>query len=350
MSRTAVLFALLAAALFGAAAPAGKVLLRDFSAFQLAGLLYLGAAVGVTPLLVRGRGFGRLPWQMDRTTLFRLSVAIALGGIVGPVLLLFALDLSSAASVSMWLNLELAATALLGVVFFRDHLTAVAWIAVVGTLVAAVIVASAEGAVGAGAGALVAAACLSWAADNQLTSLIDGIPPAATAFWKGLVAGSVNLAIGIASAPYGASWTSSGAAVGIGAVAYGASLVLYITAAQSLGATRNQIVFSTAPFFGVGYSAILLGEGISSGQWLAAVLLAGAITLLSVDRHSHRHRHGALAHEHLHRHDDGHHSHRHGEAPRSLEHSHRHEHGPLDHSHPHWPDLHHRHEHGREGE
>src|SRR5947209_19444260 len=41
---------LLSALLFGAATPAGKMLLGDFTPFQLAGLLYLGAAAGVAPV------------------------------------------------------------------------------------------------------------------------------------------------------------------------------------------------------------------------------------------------------------------------------------------------------------
>ena len=44
-----ILMALLAALFFGAATPASKSLLKDFGPFTLAGLLYLGAVVGVFP-------------------------------------------------------------------------------------------------------------------------------------------------------------------------------------------------------------------------------------------------------------------------------------------------------------
>ena len=40
-----LLLALIAAALFGASMPASKLLLEDLAPFQLAGLLYLGAAL-----------------------------------------------------------------------------------------------------------------------------------------------------------------------------------------------------------------------------------------------------------------------------------------------------------------
>jgi hypothetical protein len=44
-----ILLALISAALFGSATPASKILLDSFAPIQLAGLLYLGAAIGVSP-------------------------------------------------------------------------------------------------------------------------------------------------------------------------------------------------------------------------------------------------------------------------------------------------------------
>ena len=48
----AVLLVVLAAVLFGSASPLSKSLLNGTSPFQLAGLLYLGAALGVAPGLI----------------------------------------------------------------------------------------------------------------------------------------------------------------------------------------------------------------------------------------------------------------------------------------------------------
>jgi drug/metabolite transporter (DMT)-like permease len=58
--RTVIVIVILAAALFGTATPASKMLLADLTPIQLAGLLYLGAAIGVLPRAVR-RGGIRLP-------------------------------------------------------------------------------------------------------------------------------------------------------------------------------------------------------------------------------------------------------------------------------------------------
>jgi len=122
MKKTPLMLALLSAILFGAATPASKALLATLPPFQLAGLLYLGAALGALPLICRERSFS-WPWRLDRKTGFTLMGAIGFGGLLGPVILLFGLRLASAASVSLWLNLELIATVVLGHYLFRDQLT-----------------------------------------------------------------------------------------------------------------------------------------------------------------------------------------------------------------------------------
>jgi len=181
--------------------------------------------------------------------------------------------------------------------------------------------------------------------DNHFTSLIDGITPSQSTFWKGLVAGSVNLLIGLLLHSYDASAAVTLGALVIGIFSYGASITLYITAAQGMGATRAQMFFASAPFFGVALSALVLGETISTIQLVAAGLLAVSLTALFRDRHHHKHEHDEMEHEHVHRHDDDHHDHTHPNLAPGTRHSHWHEHNAVEHAHPHWPDLHHRHRH-----
>jgi drug/metabolite transporter (DMT)-like permease len=197
---------------------------------------------------------------------------------------------------------------------------------------------------GAAAAVLVSLACVWWGLDNHLTALIDGMSATRATFWKCAVAGTVNLLLGVALQPLAASFATLGLAVGVGALSYGASIVLYITAAQHLGATRGQFLFATAPFFGFVLSAIMLGEPVTGTHATAALLMLAALGAIFGARHAHAHTHERLAHTHVHRHDDGHHAHDHADAP-ALAHGHWHEHAPVAHAHPHWPDLHHRHPH-----
>jgi drug/metabolite transporter (DMT)-like permease len=117
--------------------------------------------------------------------------------VLGPVLLLFALRLTLASSVSLSLNLEMVATAVLGVALFREHLGRAGWLGVAGVVTARAILAGAGGWPGLLAALLVAVACACWGLDNHLTALIDGIAPARSTLVKGAVAGATNLAIGV---------------------------------------------------------------------------------------------------------------------------------------------------------
>jgi drug/metabolite transporter (DMT)-like permease len=338
--------ALLAAALFGAATPASKLLLSGLTPFQLAGLLYLGAALGVAPAAWREGGL-RLPGRGDRVNRIRLLGAVLFGGIAGPVLLLLGLRMADAASVSLWLNFELAATAVLGVLVFREHLGALGWAGVAASLAGAAMISLSEGSAGLQAATFVLLACACWGLDNHLTALIDGITPVQSTLWKGLAAGTTNLAIGIALDPLAGGTAAVIAAMFVGAWAYGASIALYISAAQALGAIRAQIVFASAPFFGVLLSVLALREEITAVQLGSGALFVAAIGLFAFERHAHRHAHAANEHAHAHRHDDAHHAHDHPDLAAADAHLHMHRHEPVVHAHPHWPDLHHRHRHHR---
>lgn len=337
--------ALLSAILFGASTPVGKILLNSMPPFQLAGLLYLGAALGVLPFSLRERHAAGIR-TIGKTNIFRLAGAIGFGGVLGPVLLLFGLQIASAASVAMWLNLELAATAILGYFLFHDHLGRYGWIGVAGTLSAAVLLSWHEGGgIGGYALLLVGGASLCWGLDNHLTALIDGITPTQSTCWKGLIAGTTNLMISWLFESYSTlPWPITSGII-IGVFSYGFSISLYILAAQHLGATRSQMIFSSAPFFGVTLSALILGESISPLQYVAALVLILSLITLHRDQHAHLHTHAALTHQHQHRHDDNHHGHAHPADNDAAYHHHWHDHEPVTHSDPHWPDIHHRHEH-----
>jgi drug/metabolite transporter (DMT)-like permease len=347
VSRAPGLWCLLAALLFGAATPASKVLLGTLGPITLAGLLYLGAAVAVLPFSVRHAWQGL---RRDTMNLRRLIGAVILGGLVAPVLLLVGLTRAPAASVALWLNLEVAATTVLAWTIFREHLDIRAGVGVTMVLLAGALLALPSDAATASAAIAVLAACVCWGLDNNLTSRIDGFTPAQYTVIKGLVAGMWNLGLGLAIERPSLDSTPILAALGVGGVTYGASLVLYVAGAQEIGAARSQMLFAVSPFLGglIAWSA--LGEPVEPLQLVAgAVMLAGVASLLST-RHAHLHTHEPAIHTHSHRHDDGHHAHGHAGEPRSARHTHPHAHDPQSHVHPHLPDLHHRHGHpAREG-
>jgi len=345
-ARAPTVWCLVAALLFGASTPVAKVLLEGLGPFTLAGLLYLGAALAVLPVAFSG---GSLSLARGRRNLLLLGGAVFFGGMLGPVLLLFSLQRASAASVSLWLNLETVGTALLAWLFFKEDMGARTWLAVALVLAGGVALALPPQPSTLLAVALISGAALCWGLDNNLTSLIDGFTPAQSTLIKGLVAGTVNLSLGLflegVPGLDAAGAKLLCAALVVGGLGYGASLVLYVRGAQHLGATRSQLIFAAAPFFGLALSWLALGEPVAFVQLLAGALMAAGIVVMMSAPHSHHHVHGAMLHTHSHRHDDGHHGHVHEGLPRSHRHTHEHEHEPHEHSHPHRPDLHHRHEH-----
>ncbi len=343
-TSTFVITGLASACLFGAATPASKALLGGVPVQALAGLLYLGAALGVLPIILKEPNL-KWPWRAGRKTFFLLSGAVVLGGILGPLLLLLGLRVAHAGSVSLWLNLEFVATVILGHFLFREQLSRRGWLAAGGTLMAALLLAGDKGGGGILPIFLISLGCLCWGFDNHFTALIDGISPTETTLWKGLVAGVFNLLAGGAMAGSIGQPVVILAALLVGAVSYGFSITLYVMTAQGIGATRSQMVFSTAPFFGLLLSVTVLGETFTGMQAMAAVMIAIALMLLFTEKHAHIHRHNSIAHQHRHAHDEVHHNHTHDGLQPDTNHLHWHEHNSQEHAHDHLPDLHHRHGH-----
>lgn len=332
----------LAAALFGVSSPASKALLQGMSPLLLAGLLYFGAALGVLPFAFNG---GSRIARGEAKNVLRMSGVVVFGGVLGPVLLLIGLSSAPAASVSLWLNLETPATALLGWLFFKEHLDRRVVVAVVLVTIASALLAGASGTALVPAALLVAAACACWGLDNNLSSSIDGFTPAQSTLVKGLAAGAVNVALAfIVDRPASVAPAHVGGALALGAVSYGASIMLYVRGAQELGAVRSQLVLSSAPFFGVVVAWMALREDVLATQIGAAALMLAALAMLHRERHAHEHMHEAITHTHWHRHDDGHHDHTHAPLGDGG-HVHEHSHESTTHVHAHRPDLHHRHDH-----
>ena len=341
--------ALLAAALFGLSTPVAKALGATVSPTLLAALLYLGSGAALSVwLLVRRARHPAHGIAVTRADLGWLLGSVVVGGIGGPLALIWGLRACSAASASLMLSFETILTALIAAWVFREAVGARTWLAAGLTLVASALLVAPQADPSAGTGALlVLVACLCWALDNNLTRRIAGADAVTIAWVKGLVAGFFNLALALAMGEPWPAWPAVGSALLVGAAGYGWSLVLFILALRHLGSARTAAHFGTAPFIGAGFAVLVMGEPGSSALLGAAVLVAVSTLLVLTERHSHVHAHEPMEHEHPHEHD-AHHRHVHGpnDTPAAgMAHTHRHRHESLQHAHPHLPDLHHRHSH-----
>lgn len=346
MKIYSIVIAFLSTILFGIATPFSKTLLQDFSTFQLAGILYLGGILGVIPILLKDyKKENFLNKNINRKNIFNLASSIFFGGILGPVFLLLGLNFATASSVSMWLNLEMVTTAIIGYFFFKDHIEFNQWFSILGVTLSGILLTLGEGSSGIIAGIFVLLACISWGLDNHFAALVDEISPSESTFLKGLIAGSFNLIIGLLTSTFISSYKTLFLALLLGAFSYGLSISLHITASQQMGATRVQMIFSSSPFFGILFSIILLNESLNILQIISGIILFISLIILFKGKHEHNHDHEEIEHNHMHRHDDGHHNHTHDNLPLSTRHSHSHKHEFITHSHNHLPDIHHRHKH-----
>jgi drug/metabolite transporter (DMT)-like permease len=341
-SRRAIAAGLAAAALFGASTPAAKLLVPDTGALMLAGLLYLGAGVGLT-VFASLRRTDEAP--LRREDLGALLPMIVAGGIVGPVLLVVGLARVSGLAASLLLNLEAPFTIGLAVLAFGDHLPRRAAVGAAAILAGGAAIGFAPGPLRADARgvAAIAAACAAWALDNNLAQRLALRDPVAVARAKTLAAGAASIALALAAGDHLPRLAVLLCALAVGAVGYGASIVLHLVATRGIGAARQAALFATAPFVGALVSLPLLGERLSLRDVVAGALMAAGLAAVLKARHAHEHLHGALEHDHAHVHDE-HHRHTHPQ-PVSEPHSHPHRHAALRHDHPHLPDPHHRHEH-----
>jgi drug/metabolite transporter (DMT)-like permease len=336
--------ALLAAALFGASTPFAKVLVGQMPPVLLAGLLYVGSGAGLW--LVRAAQPGERR-RISRREAPWLAGAVLFGGVLAPVLLMVGLRLTAAAAASLLLNLEGVFTALLAWFAFHENFdrriaTGMALIVAGGALLSWQ--PGQSFAVHPGALA-VAAACLCWATDNNLTQKVAAADPILIAAVKGSAAGAINLTIALVA---GAGWPPpkvTAAALLLGFLGYGVSLALYVLGLRHLGTARTGAYFSVAPFVGAAVSVPLLREPVSLLLLAAGMLMAAGVWLHLAERHEHEHHHEGMSHSHRHVHDEHHrHEHEPGVDPREP-HTHWHVHEPLTHSHPHYPDVDHRHRH-----
>ncbi len=354
--RRGQLAGLAAAVLFGCSAPLISTLTSSGSALSIAGLLYAGAALALLAIrLVKGQS--REEASLQRQDWPALAGLTLLGGVVGPVALVLGLARLPAASSSLLLNLEAVFTLAIAVVVGREHLGRRGLISAGLTVAGAVVLSqgSLSGSTWWGA-CLIALATLAWAIDNNLSQRLSLRDPIQISTAKAAGASLPMLALALLlGEPFPPALLILGL-LGIGALGYGISIWLDLLALRDLGAAREAVIFSTAPFVGALFSLLVLGDVLTPAVAVAGALMAAGVVLLLREQHSHWHHHHPLSHAHRHRHDpqhpDLHHDHNHSSeqvqglsTDRPFWHAHEHDHEPRDHDHPHVSDAHHRHRH-----
>lgn len=349
MDKKPLLYVILSATLFGISSPLAKLLVKDISPVAMAGLLYLGAFIGLAIYsLIRkiwvANNSRTVP--LEKRDFPWLIGAISAGGIAAPISLMFGLRMISGFSTSLFLNLEGIATAIIAIFFFHENAGKRLWLALICMTAAGVLLSwnTEQNQFNIAGPLLVTLACIAWGVDNNLTRHISEKDPTQIVLLKGLIAGAVSLSLAFLLGKGFAFKINILLSLLLGAFSYGLSLVFFIQALKGLGASRTGVFYSFGPFIGAIASIIILKEWLGWVMFPAIALMVLGVWIITHESHTHQHIHESVTHNHVHRHDELHHEHEDTE-PVLGSHAHMHTHEALSHTHGHWPDTHHRHEH-----
>ncbi len=340
-----ILQALLAAVFFGASTPLSKLLLGDVPPVLMAAFLYLGSGTGIT--LIKALQKKKAEASLGRADLPWLAGAIISGGVAAPIVLMFSLKNTPASTASLLLNFEGVGTTLIALLAFKEAIGGRAWAAILAITLASIALSTDFTSVNQGWGLSLGAlgvigACVLWGLDNNFTRNISDKDPLAIVAWKGLLAGTFSLFLGLLLGNTIPPLLTVVAILLMGFVCYGLSTILFVQSMRGLGAARTSALYGTAPLAGVLLSIFIFGEIPSLLFGVAALLAVGGALLLINEKHAHFHIHALLTHDHRHDHDDP--SHAHHDTAQDA-HAEQHEHPAQEHEHDHSPDIHHRHGH-----
>lgn len=337
----ATVYAILAAALYAINVPVSKLLLSRVDPTVMASFLYLGAGIG---LLLYGLIEKVTGGKTKREPLTRkelpYTVAMVVLDIAAPILLMLGITRTNSANVSLLNNFEIVATSIIALVVFKEIISKKLWAAIaLVTIASAILSFEGTGSFTLNSGSLfVLGACLCWGLENNCTKMISNKSSVEIVVIKGIFSGLGSLAVALLVGERIPSVVWILCVMLLGFVAYGLSIHFYIMAQKDLGAAKTSAYYSIAPFLGVVFSVVLLGEKPKIQFYVALAVMVISTYLMVKDTVQLQHTH---EHEHTHTHE-----HRHGDTVHTHEHTHIHSHPHVhngdseDHTHRHTPAYH----------
>ncbi len=260
--RTAVLFAILAAALYAINVPVSKLLLFGITPTMLAGFLYLGAGVGVGSMMLVKKALNMSAKHelLERKDI-PYTVAMILLDIAAPIFLMFGVANTTSANVSLLNNFEIVATSVIALAIFKEKISKKLWGAIILVVAASVALSlEDEGLIFNKGSVFVLCACLCWGIENNCTRSISDKSSEEIVLIKGLFSGFGSLIIALVIGEKIPDMIYIFAVMILGFVSYGLSIKFYIMAQNKLGAAKTSAFYSIAPFLGVTFSFLILHE------------------------------------------------------------------------------------------
>ncbi len=288
MQQFGVLYAVLAAALYAVNIPLAKLFLGEVSPLMLAAFLYIGSGVG---MVIFGMVQTRLRPATDDEPFTKADLPYLIGMVIlnasALAALMIGLVTASASNVSLLNNLEIVATAIFAMLFFKEKVPRRVWAAIMFVTVAGIILTfEGEGTLMFSTGSrLVILACVFWGLENNCTRVLSAKSPMKISILKGFFAGGIGLVVAFAAGESLPALSLMPGILFLGFVAYGLSIFFYITAQRYLGAAKTSTYYAVAPFIAAGLSLLIFQE-IPTMQFLVALaIMTVGVYLASTSSH-----------------------------------------------------------------
>jgi len=275
--RKAGVYAFLAAAFYAVSTPVAKTLLQSVGAIVLAGLLYLGAGLGMLLLRAvrRGAGIKDREEPLGRGERKYVLAMVALD-VMAPILLLAGLKLAAAANVSLLNNFEIVATTLFAWLLFQERVSGRLWAGILLVTAATAMLSLRDlDSLRFSAGSLlVLLACACWGLENNCTRMLSSKDARQIVVIKGLGSGGASLVIGLLAGEALPGVLIAMQSLALGFFSYGLSVYLYVKAQRHLGAAKTSAYYAVAPFIGALLSLALFREVPGALFWAALAVMA----------------------------------------------------------------------------
>lgn len=270
-----IFLALLSAAFYALSIPFSKVLLDYIPSTMMAGLLYIGAGIGMGAVALFRKGT-KTPSPEQRFSKAEMPYVIAMIvlDIAAPISLLFGLDITPAANASLLNNFEYAATALIAFFIFREKISPRLWAGITAAVFACVLL-SFEGSSSlqfSPGSALVLLSAVFWGIENNCTRVLSEKDPLIIVLLKGIFCGGTSFLIAVFMGEKTESIPAVAFALLLGAVSYGLSIFVFVYAQRYLGAAKTSVYSAATPFIAAVISLVIFRE-VPGMQFFAALIL-----------------------------------------------------------------------------
>ena len=273
---------LLASALFGSVPTIAKPITSDVDILLLSSMAYLITALTFTPLAKR------VKIQFRKKDYGLLIIIAICGAAIAPYLYFVGLNQTTASDTSLLSNAEIVFTVLLALLFFKEKLRPIGFVAIGLVLFGVTIITTnfqfSDSLLHLNTGHfLILGATLLWALDNNLSRILSTkMDIAKLVQLKSVIGGSillgvtfllhVNLEINPIQIPY---------IILISVIGFGAALYFFLQGLKRIGTIRTVTIFSMSSVFGIVFALTFLHEQISIYQIIAIVIMLSGIYLIN---------------------------------------------------------------------